>query len=587
MVGNESPAEDEIKEINGSVDWNALRATSLQPGGFGNERVDIWPRLLHVSSSSRKPVKEEETKAHSAEESTPHSDERQISLDTDRSFVLYPAEPTIDRETLQAGLHQLLVSLFRRRPRLSYFQGYHDIASVFFLTLPEELQLPCLEKASLHRLRDSMGVGLEPVLGLLRVTKNLIGLADADYAGILEQSSPLPFFALSNLLTLFSHDMPTLPLIQHVFDYLLCRPPVASVYLAAAIILSRKQEVLRLQEEDEDGMIHSLLSSLPHLADNPADAEVDTAALGLWKDEEEKPNENSVFFKEEETAALSVPFTPSGADSTLLEVERSLHSTEPTPSEISEATTDDVQSLSHDSVVDSNTLTPIIDPLQSSSPIDPTVTVEANTPSPDPMNSGIKPNGDNTDDTKIEKLSAHPVFVHPKLTLVELLTAADALYEKFPPSDSGLALSSIMGPQSVIFTWSESASNLPSDHTAEAMVAHPELVVYPYVDVHHDQKEKSVDEGSAKARRKRRKLRKSPFGQIEKKTMLAGTVVVLGVAMAIYGMKARQSTAGHGLFYYADGHGHGAKDWKRVGGWLGGAFAGLSQKLFKGAPSGA
>lgn len=47
-------------------------------------------------------------------------------------------------------------------------QGYHDIASVFFLTLPEELQLPCLEKVSLHRLRDSMGVGLEPVLGLLR-----------------------------------------------------------------------------------------------------------------------------------------------------------------------------------------------------------------------------------------------------------------------------------------------------------------------------------------------------------------------------------------------------------------------------------
>lgn len=49
------------------------------------------------------------------------------------------------------------------------------------------------------------------------------------------RSSPLPFFALSNLLTLFSHDMPTLPLIQHVFDYLLCRPPIASVYLAAAV----------------------------------------------------------------------------------------------------------------------------------------------------------------------------------------------------------------------------------------------------------------------------------------------------------------------------------------------------------------
>lgn len=29
--------------------------------------------------------------------------------------------------------------------------------------------------------------------------------------------------------------MPTLPLAQHVFDYLLARPPIACVYLAAAV----------------------------------------------------------------------------------------------------------------------------------------------------------------------------------------------------------------------------------------------------------------------------------------------------------------------------------------------------------------
>lgn len=332
-------------------------------------------------------------------------------------------------------------------------------------------------------------------------------------------------------------------------------------------------------------MIHSLLSSLPYLADNPVDREVDTTALDFCKTEETMPNENSIFLKEE-IAALNVPVTPLGADSMLLEAERSLHSTEYTPSEIFEPTTDDDHSLSHDSAVDSNTVTPIIDRLQSNLPVDPAETAEENTPSPDSMNSGIKHNGDNTDDMKIGNSSARPVFAHPKLTLVELLTAADALYEKFPSSHSGLALSSIMGPQSVIFTWSESESALPSDHTAEAMVAHPELIVYPYVDVHQDQKEESTDEGSSKARRKRSRLRKSPFGQIEKKTMFAGTVVVLGVAMAVYGMKARQSSGSHGLFYCADGHGHGAKDWKRVGGWLGGAFAGLSQKLFNGAPSG-
>jgi hypothetical protein len=47
-------------------------------------------------------------------------------------------------------------------------QGYHDVITIIFLTLPSEMHLPCAEKLSLHRVRDSMGAGLEPLLGLLR-----------------------------------------------------------------------------------------------------------------------------------------------------------------------------------------------------------------------------------------------------------------------------------------------------------------------------------------------------------------------------------------------------------------------------------
>jgi TBC1 domain family member 20 len=51
-------------------------------------------------------------------------------------------------------------------------KGYHDIISVLFLTLPPELQFACAEKLSLHRVRDSMGSTLEPVLGLLRYVRH-------------------------------------------------------------------------------------------------------------------------------------------------------------------------------------------------------------------------------------------------------------------------------------------------------------------------------------------------------------------------------------------------------------------------------
>ena len=100
-----------------------------------------------------------------------------------------------NREKLQAALNRLIVSVFRRRPQLHYFQvrqlvisrrcslkwgltvqGYHDIVSVVFLTLPRELHLPVTEKLSLHRVRDSMGVNLDPVVGLLRYAIPLITL---------------------------------------------------------------------------------------------------------------------------------------------------------------------------------------------------------------------------------------------------------------------------------------------------------------------------------------------------------------------------------------------------------------------------
>jgi len=120
------------------------------------------------------------------ENTDPHPDERQIKLDTDRSFVLYSLgqrlalvpclgdlecaleSSSASRDALQNDLHALLLSLFRTRRSLHYFQGFHDIISVLFLTLPRPLHFPCVEKMALHRVRDSMGIGLEPVVGLLR-----------------------------------------------------------------------------------------------------------------------------------------------------------------------------------------------------------------------------------------------------------------------------------------------------------------------------------------------------------------------------------------------------------------------------------
>lgn len=399
--------------------------------------------------------------------------------------------------------------------------------------------------------------------------------------------------------------MPSLLLIQHVFDYLLCRPPIASVYLAVVvsvyleidvstvslisygkIILSRKCEVLRLQEEDEDGMIHSLLSSLPDLVDNSTELEGTEIKPDPNGIDENLTHDNSTFFKEE--YGLDKPASPSARAHVKME---ELHvDTTDQPSAVPKPGAD--YSASREIAVDRSKddisgLTPKLEDDAEQKPL--LQSTELGVES----SSGEAESG--TGEEKMHHSSPpHPfVSAHPKVTLAELLKAADDLYEKYPPTHPGLALSTIMGPQSVIFTWSESRVALSSDNMVEAMVAHPELVVYPHVEMDEDQKAESstasnLDRAGAKARRrKRRKLRKLPFGHVEKKTMVAA-VIVLGVAMAVYGIKARHTPGGAYGHWHADGHSHGgAKDWKRLGGWLGGALAGMSQKIINGISSNA
>jgi len=344
-------------------------------------------------------------------------------------------------------------------------------------------------------------------------------------------------------------------------------------------------------------MIHSLLSSLPNLVDE------DMVNAETIKAENEPPP----WVKEEESVATH--------DNTFLKEDGGLHISTADPIPQLEADAEDgeknnfldgVNVPSDDrcghslmladeqghlpSAHGADTIAPIVDGpasnltgQQSSSNLE--------IPSED-TSCGLDP-------IKVEKSETPPPTLPPahpplaKLVLTDLLKLADDLYDKYPPSHSMLALSSIMGPQSVVFTWSESLSALPSDNTAEAMVSHPELVVYPYIEVNPYQKGADMEEKQGRSkialRKRRKKLRKLPFGQVEKKTVLAGTVIVLGVAVAIYGIKARNGPGSHGLFQaFADGHraqGGVARDWKRIGGWVGGTLAGVSQKIINGLSS--
>lgn len=89
----------------------------------------------------------------------------------------------------------------------------------------------------------------------------------------------LPFFALSWILTLFSHDVDTLEPIQRMFDYLLSRNPISAIYLAVAILVAKKPQLLKMVRDmgaeamDDPSVLHPLFARLPPLvADSPDDS---------------------------------------------------------------------------------------------------------------------------------------------------------------------------------------------------------------------------------------------------------------------------------------------------------------------------
>ncbi|KAF8216412.1 hypothetical protein K438DRAFT_1558431 [Mycena galopus ATCC 62051] len=505
-----------------SDEWETYRSMSLASGGFGEKRADIWSKVLHAT-----PQKAAENL--SDDESFSHPDERQIRLDTDRSFVLYPVDPKTDKDKLQSELNELLVEIFRKRPKLNYFQasptslrahpslisgeqGYHDIMTVLLLSLPRELQLPCAEQLSLQRVRDSMGATLEPVLGLLRVMQNLLRAADPQYAELLERqvasiivcgmilnstrTSPLPYYALPNLLTLFSHDMPTLPLIQRVFDYLLCRPPIYVVYLASAIILCRKQEVERLEEEGDEGMMHSILSALPEI--------VEDDSLADDPQPKEEPLSDDLILEKEESE--HVP-----------------HVTQDPPDLLVPS-----KHLDEMSIADTQTEPP---------PLDASLEDSNSAPPPNPRK----------------------VWKPKPRTLTEILNMSDTLYKMHPPADPSLQLHRIMGPQSTIFTWSIHVSDMPSSDEAERMVERLDLVVYP-----EPLPVESKERDTEMPRRQRFKRRTGTgTGTVG---LLVGAGLVLGVAVAISVYSARQG-------------GDPTRDWRKLGRWVGGVLAGASERV--------
>ncbi|KAF2154275.1 hypothetical protein K461DRAFT_277381 [Myriangium duriaei CBS 260.36] len=238
-----------------SNDFSTLCSLAGTEQGFVEDAIrrQAWPILLGSTST---PVPDD-----SWQSLPPHRDEHQVSLDVDRAFVYYPSHDTpAQLSSRRAALTTLIVSVLRTHPSLNYFQGYHDIAQVLLLVLGLPSARSALARLSLLRIRDFMLPSIAGTRSHLDLIPAILYASDppltAHLAGLQN------FFALSATLTMFAHDVESYGGIARLFDYLLARDAVAGVYMFAALVTLRRDELFDIPA-DEPEMLYAVLSKLP------------------------------------------------------------------------------------------------------------------------------------------------------------------------------------------------------------------------------------------------------------------------------------------------------------------------------------
>lgn len=296
------------------VDLEALAALGRDTDGFLKHelRGPAWLALL----KSRLPFDTASSSKNGGGD--PHRDEHQVALDVKRSFGDIKDDNA--KAFLRHALERTIVRVLRAFPQLSYYQGYHDVCAVFVLVFvhasapgvghnlsastsstasAEGMDAPhdsdgsdiseSLSSSSISTkladdslllvdseqlfeavviftllyLRDFMMNSLTFTIDQLALIPLIVKQKDSYFYRTFQLDKIDPFFALSSILTLFSHDLrpqsdDAPSIVFQVFDLVISAnsmmvPLVAYSYL----LLAKKDDLLLRYKENIDNFDNS------------------------------------------------------------------------------------------------------------------------------------------------------------------------------------------------------------------------------------------------------------------------------------------------------------------------------------------
>lgn len=169
----------------------------------------------------------------------PYRDQKQVELDVSRLNL---------NKAAAAQLNKRIGQILRPHKQLHYYQGFHDIAQHTRTTKQ-------LEQLAFCHLRDFMASDFTPTTQMLQLIPELLARADPDGLGRSLGDSPMlaqGLFALSPLITLFSHTCTDPVLVTRVINRVSKQGMAYVVYLYVALCVAQRDALLaRAADSDE------------------------------------------------------------------------------------------------------------------------------------------------------------------------------------------------------------------------------------------------------------------------------------------------------------------------------------------------
>jgi hypothetical protein len=192
-----------------------------------------------------------------------HKDKHQISLDVNRCGRRLPKELTDEgRNHLQDQLTRVITRVLVTHPHLSYYQGFHDVVLTFLLVLEDEdLTFSIVDILVQYHIRDYLDADIERTRVIMNCIGVLLSIVDPEVASFIQQSGCQYLFALSWIITWFSHVIDNNYDLHRLIDLFLASHPLMPVYIATALVISRRGELLSL--DCDMSSVHPFLNKMP------------------------------------------------------------------------------------------------------------------------------------------------------------------------------------------------------------------------------------------------------------------------------------------------------------------------------------